>query len=168
MMLTFWLATVGSEALAGDGRITLLITNAAEVARKEKGAALVTVADVFMDINKKTQRVIATRLQENLAAQGVVAAVEPATIQFPSPEYSAFYLWDGAELVPVALALGEYRVLTVDIQNAEQVVAAQVGSTAVGLASMFGLDLKAEVNKRAAPILLKELHGQGVTAIAAF
>lgn len=166
-MLTLLLA---APALAGDGQITLLITNATEVARKEKGAAVVTMASVFMDIDKKAQKAIALRMAESLAAKGVLALIEPATIAFPSPGYSAFTMWDPttATLMPVTLALGEYRVLRVDIQNPDDVVASQTSSMLVDMAHFVGWDLKTEVNQRAAPILLQELEAQGVHAVAAW
>ncbi len=159
-----------SPAVAGDGQITLLITNATEVARKERGAALITVASVFMDVDKKTQKVIATRMSESLIARGIEAKVEPATISFPSPNFTAFYLWDptASALMPVTLALGEYQVLQVNVQNPDEIVAAETSSLVVGMANLFGYDLKQEVNARAAPILLQELQAQGVQAVAAW
>lgn len=163
-----------SPAPAGDAAqeatITLLITNATEVARKEKGAALITVAGAFMDIDRKTQKVIAERMTERLAAQGVEAAIVPDTITFPSARYTAFYLWDPAQsgLVPVTLALGDYRVLQVDIHNVDALVAAETGSLVVDLAHFVGYDLRATVNERAAPKLLQELEAQGVHAVAAW
>ena len=159
-----------SPALAAEGQITLLITNATDVAKKEKGAAVVTVADVFMDIDKKTQKVIAKRLADNLAARGVVAAVEPATISFPSPGFTSFYMWDPSTqaLVPVTLAMADYRVLEIDIQNVDDVVASQSSSMVVDVAHLVGYDLKTEVNARAAPLLLQELNAQGVNAVAAW
>ena len=157
-------------AQAGDGQITLLITNATEVARNEKGAALVTVASVFMDIDKRTQKVIAQRMGDTLTAQGVQATVIPQTITFPSPGYSSFYLWDSttSALTPVTLAMGEYRVLQVNVLNVDDLVATQTNAVVVDLAHMFGYDLKAAVNERAAPILLQQLEGQGIHAVAAW
>lgn len=164
------LALLTTPARAGAGQITLLITNATEVAKKEKGAAVVTVAGMFMDIDLKTQKVIAKRMGESLEAQGLHAVVEPATIQFPSPGYSSFTMWDPAaqSLVPVTLALGEYRVLQVDILNPDDVVARQTSSMVVDVAHLVGWDLKGEVNERAAPLLLQELDKQGIRAVAAW
>lgn len=170
-MITPLLALLfAAPAYAGDGQITLLITNASEVARREKGAAVITIASVFMDIDKKAQKAIAQRMTVALAAKGVVALIEPATIAFPSPGYSAFVMWDptAAALVPVTLALGEYRVLRVDIQNPDDVVASQTSSMLVDVARLVGWDLKTEVNERAAPLLLQELDAQGVHAVAAW
>ena len=157
-------------ALAGDGQITLLITNAEEVAAAEKGRTLVTVAGVFVDIDKKTQKVIGQRLQDSLATLGVQATVVPQTIPFPSPGYTSFYLWDDTRpgLVPVTLALGDYRVLQVNVLNVDDIVARETAGVVVDLAHVLGYNLKAAVNERAAPILLQALESQGVHAVAAW
>lgn len=171
--MTGWLVgawLLAGRAMAGDGEITVLITNAEQVAAAEKGRALVSVAGVFVDIDKKTQKVIGQRLQENLATQGVQATVVPQTITFPSPGYTAFYLWDSASsgLVPVTLAMGEYRVLKVNLLNIDEIVSRETAGVVVDLAHVLGYNLKAAVNERAAPILLQALEGQGVHAIAAW
>ncbi len=168
LMLTGFLGA--AYAQAGDGQITLLITNATEVARKEKGAAVVTVASVFMDIDKKTQKVIAERMADSLTSEGVLATIVPQTITFPSPGYTSFVLWDSTSggLVPVTLAMGQYRVLQVNVLNVDDLVASQTNGVVVDLAHLLGYDLKAAVNERAAPILLKELEQQGVHAVAAW
>ncbi len=171
-MIPFFLAfsLALPTAHAADGQITLLITNAKDVAKKQAGSAVVTMASVFMDIDKKTQKVIAKRLTEGLAAQGIQATVEAETISFPSPGYSNFCMWEPASnsLVPVTLAMADYRVLDVDIQNVDEVVASQSSSMIVDVAHLIGIDLKGEVNARAAPILLQQLQAQGINAVAAW
>lgn len=171
--MTGWLVgawLLAGPALAGDGEITVLITNAEQVAAAEKGRALVSVAGVFVDIDKKTQKVIGQRLQDSLATQGVQATVVPQTITFPSPGYTSFYLWDSGSsgLVPVTLAMGEYRVLKVNLLNIDDIVSRETAGVVVDLAHVLGYNLKAAVNERAAPILLQALEGQGVHAIAAW
>jgi len=163
-----WLCA--GPAVAGDGEITVLITNAEQVAAAEKGRALVSVAGVFVDIDKKTQKVIGQRLQDSLATQGVQATVVPQTITFPSPGYTSFYLWDAASdhLVPVTLAMGEYRVLQVNLLNIDEIVSRETAGVVVDLAHVLGYNLKAAVNERAAPVLLKALESQGVHAVAAW
>lgn len=159
-----------APAEAGDGQITLLITNATAVAKQEKGNAVVTVASVFMDIDKKTQKVIAQRMADSLTAEGVQATIVPQTITFPSPGYTSFYLWDPtvSALQPVTLAMGEYRVLQVNVLNVDDLVASSTNGVVVDLAHMFGYNLKAAVNERAAPVLLAQLESQGVHAVAAW
>ncbi len=131
---------------------------------------MVTVASVFMDIDKKTQKVIAERMADSLTSEGVLATIVPQTITFPSPGYTSFVLWDSTSggLVPVTLAMGQYRVLQVNVLNVDDLVASQTNGVVVDLAHLLGYDLKAAVNERAAPILLKELEQQGVHAVAAW
>lgn len=147
--------------------LTLLVTNAVDVARKEKGAAVVTIADVFLDINKKAQKAIAAEMVTKLAAHGVDATVVPKKVSFPGPGLTRFYYWDtpSSDFVPVALPPGNYVVLRVDIRNPDDVLAGQTGAGIAWALSKVGVDTDLLVTQKAAPVLLQELQTEGITAV---
>ncbi len=156
-----------SPAWAEGHVLTLLVTNAVDVAKQEKGAAVVSIADVFLDVNKKAQKLIAAEMVTKLAGRGVEATVIPEKATFPGPGLTRFYFWDPttSDLVPVAMAPGTYVVLRVDIQNADDVLADRTGAGIAWAMSHMGVDTDALVTQQAAPILMQELQAVGITAI---
>ncbi len=161
------LLALSASAHAEGHVLTLLVTNAVEVAKREKGPAAVAIADVFLDINKKALKVIATQMMTRLADRGVRATVVPEKVEFPGPGLTRFYYWDSAtsDLVPVALAPDTYVVLRVDIENPDEVLAAHAGSGIAWAMSHMGADTDVIVTQTAAPILLQELQAEGITAV---
>lgn len=154
-------------AAADDHVLTILITNPADVARREKGAVAVAVADVFLDINKKTQKVIADRMTTVLAEHGVAVDIATERVNFPNATLTRFYFWDGthSQLLPVGLTPGPYLVLRVDVKNADEVLAARTNSHLAWLARQVGIDPDAVITDQLAPIVLTELEAAGATAL---
>jgi peptidyl-tRNA hydrolase len=150
-----------------QGIVQIVILNAKDVAKREKGKAVIAVADVFLDVKRKTVESIAEKLRTSLSAAGVVAVVKVEDIQLTTADSTRFGLWDykDQELISTRLEPGSYTVISVDIQNVDQLVQKEEGTLTLWAGKALGMDLKGKVNEAAAASILAELTAAGVYAL---
>lgn len=167
------------SALA-DTTIGLIVTNPGEVAAREKGRVMVTLASPFVNVKRKTVEAIIEQMKLELAGGGVAAVVQrtPYTVK---PEEAMTWRWldaETGELVPSVLEAGTYEGVSIVVTNDEELfrkgvtstlgLGDTVGSFAASALSGLGVtDPKQEVRDAVAAKVVAALRARGVQALVA-
>jgi hypothetical protein len=150
--------------------ITVIVTNATEVAKAHEGAWVVGMASFFVDVDGRVLDEISAQLPPHLQASGVQSVVGRSDLTVTPENATGFYLWDATtqSLTPASIQAGTYHTIQVTILNADDIVKQQRGSVTLFAGKLLNVNLKGKVNETAAALLLQELSAEGVSAMVAF
>lgn len=153
-------AAPAAVAPAAAGVIWIRVLNAPEVAAATKGA-WVSALGLLVDVDDLAQAAIAESLRARLAERGVQAAVDRVEVPIAA---SQWLHWDptSGETRTVELPAGSTRLIRVDVQNVDELVAREKSAGVVRVAKALGVDLKSKVNARVAEEIFLGMADGGV------
>lgn len=150
--------------------ITIVVTNATEVAKAHEGSIVVGIASMFIDVEDRVREEIVAQLGPRLQARGVQAVVGQVTVAVTPEAARGFYLWDHTTktLGPATVTEGTFEAIQVTITNPDEVVKANKGGVALVAAKVLAMDVAGKVNETTAAVILESLADEGVSAMVAF
>lgn len=150
--------------------ITIVVTNADDVARAREGAVIAGLASLFTDLDVAVADEVVAQMGPRLQARGVQAVLGRSTVTVTPETARGFYLWDATTqtLGPATVTEGSYTCVQVTITNPEAMVREQKGALALFAGKLLAVDLGGKVNETAAAVILQELAAEGVSAMVSF